>query len=134
MDTLKIVGAGLLLIATCAGLGSCVYDWSTSTPQAVNVTIIDKSHTPGYYSTHCSTDDKGHMSCSNTWNPPSWYITYEETFDRFSTSVSSGTYENLKVGDKKILNYNLGGYWGIRYNEKFLLVTPSAESNNNLWK
>lgn len=77
------------LIMTCL-LGSCVYDWFTSTPQAVEVTITDKHYTPGHYTQSCEKS-----GCSSTWHAPSWSVQYEDGVERFRTTVSSGTYETL---------------------------------------
>src|SRR4051812_28239220 len=54
------VSAALATLVLC---GSCVRDWWTATPQVTEVTIVDKSYTPGHYVQSCSTNAKGWTTC-----------------------------------------------------------------------
>jgi hypothetical protein len=121
----------LAIVVILVLCGSCAQDWWTSTPQVTEVTIIDKAYHPGHYDTTCNTDGKGHVSCTTDWIPPSWAIRYEDATERFTTSVSSGTYDALRLGDRKPLRYfQGGGWWHARYHEEFLLgpLVPEGPS------
>lgn len=121
------VSAALAALVLC---GSCVRDWWTATPQVTEVTIVDKSHTPGHYVQSCSTNAKGWTTCHEVWIPPVWSVRYEDGAERFSTSVSSGTYNALALGDRKVLRFQLGGgYWHARYSEQFVLTPLTAEGS-----
>jgi hypothetical protein len=110
--------------------GSCVHDFAKSTPQVSEVTIVDKHHQPEYWSTHCTSDNKGRMSCYPQYHPPSWRIRYEDGAQRFGTSVSSGTFNALNLGDRKVLRYALGGgIWGARYGERFVFGPMTGEAS-----
>lgn len=125
----RVTLAALGGMALCALLASCVQDYAKSTPQVVEVLIVDKRHEPGHYVTSCSTNGKGVQSCSMRWVPPTWSIEYADE-RRWTTSVSEGTYEAIRIGDKKVLRFDLGGgYWHARYSERFMLTAQSAEAS-----
>lgn len=127
-DVWPIVGAVFGTAALSLLVGSCVQDYRKSTPQAAEVTIVDKRYHPEHYVTSCSSDNHGVTHCSTTYVAPSWAITYEDATRRFGLDVSSGLYKALRLGDRKVLNYDLGGgYWGARYNERILLQAPPPE-------
>lgn len=129
---MRAIGAGFVTGGVCAVLfliGSCVQDWRTAKPQVSEVTIVDKHYAPGHYDTSCSTDPHTYIvTCNTYWVPPAWAVQYEDGAERFGIAVSSGTYEALRLGDRKILQYQLGGgYWHARYDEVLLLQRPPAE-------
>jgi hypothetical protein len=119
-----IVGGLVVLLAF---LGSCVHDYATAVPQAADVLILDKDYSPPHDDTSCSTDPNGNFSCSTTHYGPLWTVTYaDET--RHDVTVSAGTWSELHVGQKCIVQYYLGrGLWGARYGERFLFGEVPGE-------
>lgn len=119
---MAIVFGGLLV-------GSCVQDYAKSEPHVIDVLVTDKQHRPGHYDTNCSTDSEGRMSCSTDWVPPTWSVEYADE-RRHWLNVSQGTHDALRIGDKKVLRYDLGGgYWQARYNERFEFGQLIAEGS-----
>lgn len=55
METAGRAAVVLAVLAVSALLGSCVYDYSTSTPQLAEVTVIDKAFYPEHYVPDCHT-------------------------------------------------------------------------------
>lgn len=125
----SVVVGIVAIVALCSLVGSCVHDYAKSSPMALDVLVTDKDYRPAHSDTHCSTDSKGYMSCSTTYYPPSWQIEYADE-QRHWTSVSQGTYDQLHIGDKKVVQFDLGGgFWKSRYNERFVLVPQVAEGS-----
>jgi len=115
------------IVAVCALLVSCIRDYSTATPQVAEVLVTDKQFYPAHYDQHCSTDSKGYMSCYQSYVPPSWAVNYADE-QNHSVTVSQGTYDALRIGERKVLRYDLGGgYWHARYNEQFQFGQIRAE-------
>lgn len=123
------IGIAAAVVIACLFVGSCVRDYSSATPRVVDVLVTDKQHVPGHTTTDCDTDSNGHMSCSTTYHPPTWSVEYaDET--RHWLHVSQGTHDALRIGDKKVLRYDLGGgYWHARYNERFEFGLLVAEGS-----
>ncbi len=128
METEHVVG-GVIVVVLAALLGSCVHDFAKSTPQVSEVTIVDKHDQPEYWTTDC-TSDKGSTTCRPVYHAPSWSVRYEDGSERFSTSVSSGTYDALKLGERKVLRFSLGGgMWHARYSEQFVFGPVTGEAS-----
>lgn len=120
-DDLPAIIGGIVALLLLGLTGSCVHDWAKSTPAVAEVVVVDKKYSPEYYTTSCTSDNRGNTSCHPVYHGPSWSVQYQDGNEIHSTSVSSGTYEALKLGDRKILRYNKGGgYWQARYSEKFI--------------
>ena len=120
---MKTIAIGAAVSIVLGLLGSCVYDVSTSTNEAAEVTIVDKEYHPGYTTVSC--DDKGR--CTTSYVPPSWNVRYEDGTEHFTFDVSSGVYDSVKLGDRRWIQYQKGGYWGLRYFTKILTAKPQVE-------
>jgi hypothetical protein len=117
-----LVGAiGLSLL-----IGSCVQDYRLSTPRVIDVQIVDKHYSPAHSDLVCTSDKNG-MSCHTNYYPESWSVDYADG-EQWSLSVSRGTWEALRIGDRKVLRFNEGGgWWHARYDEQFEFGALVAE-------
>jgi hypothetical protein len=128
MKAKHLIGAAVVVVLLVF-LGSCVDDFARSTPESSEVTIINKQYSPEHWDLQCSTDSKGYMSCQNIYYPPSWAVWYEDGPGNFYATVAAGTYDALRLGDRKVVHYALGGgLWHARYNEQFVLGQSQAEA------
>ena len=131
-----VIGWVIGLILIVGLIATCVQDYRSATPRIVEVRIIDKRYTPGYYEQHCSTqyiessDSKIPITtCHDEWIAPKWIAKYEDAGDLHTLDISSGIFDTLTIGQQKWMRYYVGGgYYHARYNEGFLLDKPLPEN------
>jgi hypothetical protein len=124
MHPVVVAGVGLILALL---IGSWVYDYFAATAEVVEATIVGKRYTPGHYEQQCSTNDRGRQKCEQVWETPSWLVSYSDGWGSHDVSVTSDTYDQFKLGDRQWVSFQQGGYWKVRYSEKFLSRPPDAE-------
>lgn len=130
-----VILAGVLILWV---IGALIWDRWTAQPMVAQVTVLDKNYAPPYWTHDCSMRNIGSekiplyvQDCEDNYHPPVWTVRYSDAGKSYSTSVSLGMYDQLAIGQSRWLQYNQGGYWGLRYTEVFLLEKPPAEGS---WK